>query len=251
VHGTRDQRLIDVLPESFWVVGALGGVGGAAGLGFVIDFRAAAKEREEFPQRDDIKLIESAGEGERWYEKVEDSMHLHVETLAPSAFLEGAQKFLRTVGLDGLTQISVDEQSLPEAAPGRMDLKAAIEACSEYLSKNGESVRTIEITSHGKNEMFTLLVEFFYRRKHRPMNPPIELEVHAMANELGPKEGESFAAYRARMNALGTDMKRTQEVYNQIEAQKKVTYSDFAQHLAEAFPGVRLQFYERLAPGED
>ena len=83
------------------------------------------------------------------------------------------------------------------------------------------------------------------------MVPPVELEVQAMSNELGPKQGESFADYRARMNALDSDPKARREVYDEIEEAKKTIYSDFAHHLLEAFPGVKLQFYERLVPGED
>lgn len=241
--------MIDTLPESFWVANAFGS-GGAAGLGFVIDFRAALKERDELPKGEDVKLIESVGKSERWYEKVEDSFHVHVETLSPSAFLKGAQQFLQSVGLVGLTQISVDEQNIPKGGAPKLDLKRAADTCSDYLSENAESVRTIEITSHGKNDEFTMLVDFFYRRKHRPMDPPIELEVQAMSNELGPKEGESFADYRARMNALDSSLQQTEGVYDTIEAAKEAMYSDYAHHLAEAFPGVKLQFYERLVPGE-
>jgi hypothetical protein len=250
-HSVKDQRLIDVLPESFWVAGAFGS-GGAAGLGFAIDFTAAVKnqEQEELPQGKDVRLIESVGEAEPWYEKLEDSFHVHVETLSPSAFLDGAEQFLRSVGLDGLTQISVNEEALPLGqAQAKMDLRQAVGACSAYLSKNGESVRTIEITSHGRNEKFSFLVDFSYRRKHRPIEPPLELEVQAMSNELGPKKGEPFADYRARMNALDTNPERRKKVYDQIEAGKKAVYSDFAHHLSEAFQGVRLQFYE-LTPAD-
>jgi hypothetical protein len=249
-HSSGDQRLVDVLPESFWVAGALGGVGGAAGLGFVIDFKAAMEERQELPTADDLKLIDSVGKRERWFEKVEDSLHVHVETLSPSAFLRGAQQFLQSVGLVALTQISVDEQAIGKPEGPRLDLNQAVGACSDYLSKNAESVKTIEITSHGKNDEFTLLVDFSYRRKHRPSSPPIELEVQAMSSELGPKEGESFAEYRARMNALDSSLQQTEREYQKIEAQKKAMYSDYTHHLAEAFPGIKLQFYERLAPGE-
>ena len=35
-----------------------------------------------------------------------------------------------------------------------------------------------------------------------------------------------------------------------IKAAKKVMLSDFAHHLPESFPGMRLEFYERLAPNE-
>jgi len=253
-HSTSDQRWMDVLPESFWLAGAqssgLGGVGGGAELGFVIDFTAAMKKQEELPQRGEVRLIEAAGRGERWYEKVEDSFHFHVETLSPSAFLSGAEKFLGSVGLNGLTQISADEEALPRGqTQPKMDLRQAVGACSNFLSMNGESVRTIEITSYGRNEKFSFVTDFAYRRKHRPVQPPIELEVQAMSNELGPRKGESFADYRARMNALDSDSERRKDVYNQIEAGKKAVYSDFAHHLTEAFPGVRLQFYERLAPG--
>jgi hypothetical protein len=249
-HSSGDQRLIDVLPESFWVAGALGGVGGAAGLGFVIDFKAAMEEVHDLAPSEDLKLIESVGKDERWYEKVEDSFHVHVETLTPTAFLRGTQQFLQSVGLVALTQISVDEQAIGKPDGSKLDLNQAVDACSDYLNKNAESVRTIEITSHGKNDEFTLLVDFSYRRKHRPMNPPIELVVQAMSNELGPKEGESFAEYRTRMNALDTSLQQTEREYAKIEAQKQAMHSDYAHHLGEAFPGIKLQFYERLAPGE-
>jgi hypothetical protein len=252
-HSTTGQTWNDVLPMSFWTAAAdPGGVSGAAGLGFVIDFTAAMKnQEEEHPQGDDIRLIESVGKDERWYEKVEDSFHVHVETLSPSAFLSGAEKFLRSVGLDGPTQISVDEESLPRGeAQAKLDMEQAVGVCSDFLGKNGQNVRTIEITSHGRNDRFSLMTDFSYRRKHRPVQPPIELEVNAMSNELGPRKGESFADYRARMDALDTNPERRKEVYDEIEAGKKAVYSDFAHHLSEAFPGVKLDFYEKLNPGE-
>ena len=253
-HSTTGQTWNDVLPMSFWTVvaGSGSGGGGATELGFTIDFTAAMRKQEEgLPQGEDIRMIESMGKDERWYEKLEDSLQVHVETLSPLGFLGGAETFLRSVGLDGPTQISVNEEALPRGqAHAKMDLRLAVEACSDILNKNGESVRTIEITSHGRNENFSFLADFSYRRKHRPVQAPVELEVQAMSNELGPKKGESFADYRARMNALDLNLQRRREVYDQIEAGKKAMYSDFAHHLSAAFPGVRLQFYERLAPGE-
>ena len=253
-HSTAGQTWNDVLPMSFWttVAGSGAGGGGATELGFVIDMTAAMKEKgEELPRGEDTRLIESVGKDERWYEKFEDSIHMHVETLSPTAFLGGAETFLRSVGLEGPTQISVNEESLPPGqTQAKMDLKSAVETCSDFVRRNGESVRTIEITSHGRNEKLSFLTEFSYRRKHLPAQPPIELEVNAMSNELGPRRAESFADYRARMNALDTDPDRRKEVYDQIEAGKKAVYSDFAHHLSEAFPGVKLQFYERLNPGE-
>jgi len=251
-HSTAGQTWNDVLPMSFWTAVASSRGGGATELGFVIDMTAAMKEKEAELQRgEDIRLIESMGKDEGWYEKLEDSFHVHVETLSPSAFLGGAETFLRTVGLDGPTQISVNEEALPPGQAQKMDLNGAVETCSDLIRKKGESVRTIEITSHGRNEKLSFLTEFTYRRKHLPVQPPIELEVNAMSNELGPRKAESFADYRARMNALDTDPERKKEVYDQIEAGKKAIYSDFARHLSEAFPGVKLQFYERLNPGED
>ena len=252
-HSTTGQTWNDVLPMSFWIAGSPTNVGNGAALGFAIDFTAAMKKQEEGrPQGDDVRLIESVGKDERWYEKLEDSFHVHVETLSPSSFLDGAEKFLSLVGLDGPTQISVDDESLPRGeTQAKMDLKQAVGVCSDFLSKNGEHVMTIEITSHGRNDSFSLMTDFSYRRKHRPVQTPVELEVNAMSNELGPRKGESFADYRSRMNALDTDPGRKKEVYDQIEAGKKAVYSDFAHHLAEAFPGVKLQFYERLNPGGD
>jgi len=131
-----------------------------------------------------------------------------------------------------------------------LDLKQAVELCSDFLSENGQKVRIIEVTSHGRNEQFSLMTDLSYRRRHLPLQPPIELDVNAMSNELGPTKGESFAEYRVRMNALDTNPERREQVYHQIEAGKKTMYSDFAHHLSEAFPGVKLQFYERLSPGE-
>ena len=249
-HSTRGQTWNDVLPMSFWTVqqAGMGGSGGGTALGFVIDMTAAMKGQEERPQGEDVRLIESAGKDERWYEKLEDSFQVHVETLSPSAFLSGAEKFLGSVGLDGPTQVSVNEEPLPRGqAQVKMGLKQAVGMCSDFLGKNGGAVRTIEVTSHGRNDRFSLMTDFFYRRKHRPVQPPIELEVNAMSNELGPRKGEPFADYRARMNALDSDQERRRKVYDQIEAGKKAVYSDFAHHLAEAFPGVRLQFFEQLA----
>ena len=251
-HSTAGQTWNDVLPMSFWttVASSSAGGGGATELGFVMDMTAAMKEKEEErPQGDEARLIESVGKDELWYEKLEDSFHVHVETLSPSAFLGGAEMFLQSVGLDGPTQVSVNEETLPPGqAQAKMELGRAAEVCSDFVSRNGESVRTIEITSHGRNDKFSIMTDFSYRRKHRPVQPPIELEVNAMSNELGPRKGEPFADYRARMNALDSDQERRRKVYDQIEAGKKAVYSDFAHHLAEAFPGVRLQFYEQLAP---
>lgn len=249
-HGSKDQRLIDVLPDSFWVAGASSS-GGAANLGLVIDFTAAMNGAVRAQKEDDVRLVESAGTKESWHEKVEDSFHVRVETLSPAAFLDGAQGFLQAVGLEGLTQVSVDEEALPIGEDSvKLDLKGAVGACSDYLAKRGDSVRRIEITSHGRNEKLSLLLDFSYRRKHRPMAPPIELEVQAMSNEFGPREGEPFAEYRARMNALDSDPAQREKVDEEVAAQKKAILADYAHHLSEAFPGVRLQFYERLAPGQ-
>ena len=250
-HSTKGQTWNDVLPMSFWIAGSPNNVGNGAALGFAIDFTAALKKREEEPpQGEDERLIESAGSDERWYEKVEDSFHVRVETLSPSSFLSGAAAFLRSVGLDGPTQISVNEEALPGQGQAKMDLEQAVRACSSLLGNDGEDVRTIEITSHGRNDMLSLMTDFSYRRRHLPVQPPIELEVQAMSNELGPKKGEAFADYRALMTNLDSDPEKRKKVYDQIDAGKKAVYSDFAHHLSEAFPGVKLQFYERLNPGE-
>ena len=254
-HSKAGQTWNDVLPMSFWTVQSttFGGGGGATELGFVIDFTGAMEGKgAELPQGEDLRLIESTGKDERWYEKLEDSFHVRVETLSPSAFLGGAETFLRSVGLDGPTQISVNDEALPAGqVQAKLDLKHAVGAGSNYISKHGESVRAIEITSHGRNEKFSFFTDFSYRRKHRPVQPPIELEMQAMSNELGPVKGEAFADYRARMNKLDSDPERRKEVYDQIEAGKAAVYSEFAHKLSEAIPGVKLQFYERQTPGED
>ena len=72
-----------------------------------------------------------------------------------------------------------------------------------------------------------------------------------MSSELGPRKGEALADYRARINKLDSDPVRRKEVDRQLEAGKAAVYSDFAHHLSEAFPAVRLQFYERAVPGFD
>ena len=106
----------------------------------------------------------------------------------------------------------------------------------------------MEISSTGKNDEFSLLLDFFYSRKHRYDQAPVSLEVRAMSSELGPKEGESFADYRTRMNAIDTDVHKRARIYDAIAAEKKALYADFAHHLAETFPGVRLQVYESASP---
>ena len=85
-HSTTGQTWNDVLPMSLWLAGAgSGGAGGvgAAKLGSGIDFTAAMKQREEVPHGEDLRLIESAGGDERWYERLDDPFRVRVETLSP------------------------------------------------------------------------------------------------------------------------------------------------------------------------
>ena len=84
-HSATGQTWNDVLPMSFWTTGASPGWGGggATELGFVINMTAAMNKRDgEPPMGDVVRLIDSVGKDERWYEKVEDSFHVHMETLS-------------------------------------------------------------------------------------------------------------------------------------------------------------------------
>jgi hypothetical protein len=256
VHGrsARSNSTSVVPPGAFSVAfGNPANAGYLYGLTMLVDLhvQAATNAVEENPlyaQDSDVRLVESVGTRtpESWSARAKDSLHVRIETLSPMEFLGGAISFLDSVGVNAFAEISVDEQSTQHDSI-KLSLHEAANLCEARLHKDGSSVRTMEISSTGKNDEFSLLLNFFYSRRHRYDQPPVRLEVRAMANELGPKEGESFYDYRARMNAIDTDVQKRARIYETIEAEKKALYADFAHHLAEAFPGVRLQVYENVS----
>jgi len=256
VHGKSSPNSTAVVhPAAFAVAfGNPANAGYLYGLTMLVDLhvQAARNESEEmspYPRVSTDRLVESLGtrNSEPWSSRVKDSLHIHTETLTPLRFLENAQSFLDSVGVNVFTEISINEQSVQQG-PNRLDLHKAVDLCRECLQKDGTSVRTMEISSTGKNDEFFLLLDFFYSKKHRYDQAPVCLEVRAMSSELGPKEGESFPEYRTRMNAIDTDVHKRVKIYEAIEAEKKALYADFAHHLAETFPGVRLQVYESVSP---
>jgi hypothetical protein len=218
----------------------------------VIDLRIKATMREEEPFRvgEEDRLVETLNtKKETIAGHVMDKLHVHVETLRPERFLEGAKMFLDATGLSGFTMISIDEQPLSLGGQAwRMNLRASIDCAKKHLEDEHTPPRTIEISSSGKNEWFSLWVNIFYRRKHRIEEAPVEVEVKALSNELGPKDGESFTGYKARMRAMDSDLGEARKVYDVIDMRKKILYADYAHHLSEAFPGVRLQVYESVTP---
>jgi hypothetical protein len=222
------------------------------GTTMLVDLRIQAAMRDAHPMGETDRLLETIGEdGGRWYDKVEDSFHMRVETLSPSEFVDGAQRFLSDVGLNGYTHISINGQSLQSQGTSEgPDLQEAVGLCKSILQKDGSSLHTIEFDSYGKNEQFLLFLNLYYSRRHRNDQAPVEVEIKAMSNELGPKDGESFSDYKARMKALDSDVQKTARLYDTIGAKKKALYSDFAHHLSEAFPGTELQLYESVSPGE-
>jgi hypothetical protein len=210
--------------------------------------RNASEDAISHPQDSDSRLVEVLGtRTEPWSARVKDALHVHVETLTPLQFLEGVESFLDSVGVNDFAEISINEQSV-QLDSGELGLHEVVFLCKARLQKELSSVRTMEISSTGRNDAFSLLLDFFYSRRHRYDQAPISLEIRAIANELGPKEGELFSDYRARMNAVDTDVHRRTRIYDAIEAEKKTLFADFAHHLEETFPGVRLRVYESASP---
>jgi len=257
VHGksaTPNSTAV-VSPGAFTVAfGNPANAGYLYGLTMLVDVhvqaaRNASEDMSPYPRDSTDTLVESLGaQGEEpLSSRVKASLHVYAETLTPLEFLEDAQSFLDTVRVNASAEISINEESVQQDS-GKLSLQKAVDLCKERLQKDGKSVRTMEISSTGKNAEFSLLLDFFYSRKHRYDQAPVSLEVRAMSTELGPKEGESFADYRARMNAIDTDAQKRARIYESIEAEKKALYADFAYHLAETFPGVRLQVYESASP---
>jgi hypothetical protein len=224
------------------------------GLTMLVDLhvqaaRNASEDMTPYPRDSTDTLVESLGADgkEPLSSRMKDSLHIHTETLTPLKFLENARSFLDTVGVNASAEISINEESIQQDS-SKLSLQKAVDLCKERIQKDGGLVRTMEISSTGKNDEFSLLLDFFYSRKHRYDQAPVSLEVRAMSSELGPKEGESFADYRTRMNAIDTDVHKRARIYDAIAAEKKALYADFAHHLAETFPGVRLQVYESASP---
>jgi hypothetical protein len=257
VHGksVRPNTASVVPPGAFSVAfGNPANAGYLYGLTMLVDLhvQAARNANEEGPsyaQDSNVRLVESVGSqtSESWSARAKDSLHVRVETLSPIEFLQDAKSFLDAVGVNTFAEISINEQSIQQDSR-KLGLHEAIDLCKARLQNDGSTIRTIEISSTGKNDEFSLLLDFFYSRKHRYDHAPVSLEVRAMANELGPKAGESFSDYRARMNAIDTDVHKRAMIYDAIAAEKEALYADFAHHLAEAFPGVRLRVYESASP---
>jgi hypothetical protein len=222
-------------------------------LGMDLRIQAAINQREsepEYPSEPTEQLITTVGNQsiEPRLAKVEELLHIHVETLAPSQFLEAVRTFLEAVGITNLVEISVNEEQVQAHNSAKPGLQETFAQCRQILEKDGPKVQTIEISSNGKNEEFSILLDFHYRRKHRHEQAPVELEVRALSSEFGPRDDESFSDYRARMNALDMDLGKRAKVIDAILAEKKSLYSDYAHHLAEAFPGVRINLYEARIP---
>jgi len=257
VHGksASPNSAAVVSPGAFSVAfGNPANAGYLYGLTMLVDLhvqaaRNASEDMSPSPRDSADTLVESLGtQGEEpLSSRVKDSLHIHIETLTPLEFLEDAQSFLDTVGVNACAEISINEESVQQG-PSKLDLHKAVDLCKERLQKDGASVRTMEISSTGRNDEFSLLLDFFYSRKHRYDQAPVCLEVRAMSSELGPREGESFSEYRTRMNAIDTDVHKRAKIYEAIEVEKKALYTDFAHHLAETFPGVRLKVYESASP---
>jgi hypothetical protein len=175
-----------------------------------------------------------------------------METINPNEFLEGTKNFLKDLGLRDLTKISIDEKPLhfPEASAA-INLQQAIDLGLEHFKQDHSSVRTIKITSIGEYDEFSLILNSSYFRKHLPEEAPIRLEVTALPKEWSREKGESHEDYRIRMNALDSDVKKSQEAREAIKERKKKLYSDFANKLSDAFPGIKLELYEMVSPEMD
>lgn len=202
------------------------------------------------PDSQSDSLVETIGAGaeEHWYERVEDSLRLYVETLTPVQFLDGAQAFLGSVGLNGITTIIMDGKPLGRSE--KLDLKQAVDLCRPLILDGSRPLREIEVSSSGQNDQFQLWLTIYYPRKHRHDRAAVELEISLMSNELGPKKGESFFDYKSRIKALESDAQRYFQAYRAIDVQKKALFADFSHHLSEAFPGVELQLYECVSGAE-
>ncbi len=220
--------------------------------GIDLRIQAAMNPRDAYPQMETDRLVESLGTqtSEQWEDRLKESLGVRVETLKPLEFLDGTRSFLENVGLTGFTEIEVDEQPFESQDSHKMHLREAYDLCHVSLLKDDSTLHTMEISASGKNEQFSLWLNFFYSRKHKRSEAPVELEVRAMSNELGPKQGESFPDYKARMKAIDSDVQKRARLYDAIDARKKALYSDFAHHLSQAFPGVSLKVYESVVPGE-
>ncbi|MDA4126825.1 MAG: hypothetical protein OK452_06455 [Thaumarchaeota archaeon] len=236
VHNKRSSKgEAELVSPAAWIaIGNLANAKILVGMSGVMALRIQAAKNQEatYPESEDT-LIESLGGQTRegWSEKVKESFHVHIETFKPAQFLEGVRSFFEAVGLRDSIEISIDEQSLHiPGSPGPMDLQSAVNLGSQYLQKKGESVRTIEVSASGRNEVFLLLLNFYYSRKHLPMDAPIELEVNAMSNELGPRNGELFSAYKARMKAFDSDVQNRARIFDASTLRESLTRRKLTQN---------------------
>jgi hypothetical protein len=217
---------------------------------FAFSVRAAFNpENPPIAQPKDL-LVDSIGKPQRegFGDKVRSAFHIHIQTLEPANFLQGAKEFLVKIGLIGPTKISFDQTPIYPEKTNKTDLAQAIDSGLKRLKPDENSVQTIEISSEGKTDDFELHLDFFYSRRHLVGDCPIELEVKALANEYAPREGESIENYRIRMNALDSDVKKSEEIRLLIKDKKKELYSRFVTMLSSAFPGIKAEIFERVSP---
>jgi hypothetical protein len=191
-------------------------------------------DETRYPPTDVDVLIDTIGPetGERWYARVLDSLGLRIETLSPTRFVQGAKEFLKSMGLDGSTDIFVDGKLFHEESKDPT-LTNATEPSSKRSRNSNRLPHEIEVNSHGTREPFLLWMSLFYLRKHRRDQSAVEVEVSMLQRKSGPIRGESLAGHKDWLD-------------EQVSL-KKALLSDLEVRVSNSFPGVRLLLLERVS----
>ncbi len=189
---------------------------------------------------------ENAPGGESLDDKVLRFIHPIREPFTPSAFIEKAASFLKSIGVVHVVSVEIDGTPAYTLQGDNPDSIAQFEERSiSFLQTQTSPVKFIELRVLGKSNDFFMDMSITYRPVHSAHEPGLSFAVEAKPAALDLQEGETMAEHELRLEKLALNSAEVEKLQEETQKKASSLTDDLSHHISEAFPGTKFNLSER------